>query len=144
MANSTSMQIFMVSLVVDDYDSAIEHYTKDWGFELLEDSLMDGGKRWVRVAPPGSSCCLLLAQARDSTQRAVIGQQAGGRVFLFMHVSDLQKQVQHLADFDGDGNVDYFQGDLGFADDFIAWGNGSTIEFDNFYSFDGFTPQDVE
>ncbi|MGA0907474.1 MAG: hypothetical protein ACO3S7_15750 [bacterium] len=54
MANSTSMQIFMVSLVVDDYDSAIEHYTKDWGFELLEDSLMDGGKRWVRVAPPGS------------------------------------------------------------------------------------------
>ena len=49
-----------------------------------------------------------------------------------------------LADFDGDGNVDYFQGDLGFADDFIAWGNGSTIEFDNFYSFDGFTPQDVE
>jgi len=96
MANSTSMQIFMVSLVIDDYDSAIEHYTKDWGFELLEDSLMEGGKRWVRVAPPGSSCCLLLAQARDSTQRAVIGQQAGGRVFLFMHVSDLPKQIQHL------------------------------------------------
>ena len=96
MANSTSMQIFMVSLVVDDYDSAIEHYTKDWGFELLEDSPMDGGKRWVRVAPPGSSCCLLLAQARDSAQRAVIGQQAGGRVFLFIHVSDLQKQVQHF------------------------------------------------
>ena len=96
MANSSSMQIFMVSLVVDDYDSAIEHYTKDWGFELLEDSPMDGGKRWVRVAPPGSSCCLLLAQAKDFIQRAVIGQQAGGRVFLFMHVSDLQKQVQHL------------------------------------------------
>ena len=96
MANSSSMQIFMVSLVVDDYDSAIEHYTKDWGFELLEDSPMDGGKRWVRVAPPGSSCCLLLAQARDSAQRAVIGQQAGGRVFLFIHVSDLQKQVQHF------------------------------------------------
>ncbi len=98
MANSTTMQIFMVSLVVDDYDSAIEHYTKDWGFELLEDSLMEGGKRWVRVAPPGSSCCLLLAQAKDSIQRAVIGQQAGGRVFLFMHVSDLQKQVQRLVD----------------------------------------------
>jgi uncharacterized glyoxalase superfamily protein PhnB len=96
MAYSTTMQIFMVSLVVDDYDSAIEHYTKDWGFELLEDSLMEGGKRWVRVAPPGSSCCLLLAQAKDSIQRAVIGQQAGGRVFLFMHVSDLQKQVQRL------------------------------------------------
>jgi uncharacterized glyoxalase superfamily protein PhnB len=96
MAYSTTMQIFMVSLVVDDYDSAIEHYTKDWGFELLEDSLMEGGKRWVRVAPPGSSCCLLLAQAKDSIQRAVIGQQAGGRVFLFMHVSDLQKQVQHF------------------------------------------------
>ena len=92
------MQIFMVTLVVDDYDSAIEHYTKDWGFELLEDSLMEGGKRWVRVAPPGSSCCLLLAQAKDSIQRAVIGQQAGGRVFLFMHVSDLQKQFQHLVD----------------------------------------------
>lgn len=45
MANSTSMQIFMVSLLIDDYDSAIEHYTKDWGFELLEDSLMEGGKR---------------------------------------------------------------------------------------------------
>ena len=49
-----------------------------------------------------------------------------------------------LADFDGDGNIDYFQGDHGYADDFIAWGNGSTIEFDNFYSFDGFTPQDVD
>ena len=49
-----------------------------------------------------------------------------------------------LGDFDGDGNVDYFQGDLGFADDFVAWGNGKTIDFNNWYSFDGFTTDDLE
>ena len=89
-------QIFMISLVVDDYDSAIDHYTQDWGFELLEDSLNKEGKRWVRVAPPGSECCLLLAQAKDSKQVSIIGQQAGGRVLLFMHVSNLQLEVQRL------------------------------------------------
>ena len=53
-------------------------------------------KRWVRVAPPGSPCCLLLAQAKDPKQVSAIGQQTGGRVFLFMHVSDLQREVERL------------------------------------------------
>ena len=91
-----SKRIFMVSLVVDAYDTAIEHYTKDWGFDLLEDSRQGNGKRWVRVAPPGSQCCLLLAQAKDPKQVSAIGQQTGGRVFLFMHVSDLQREVERL------------------------------------------------
>jgi len=60
-----SKRILMVSLVVDAYETAIAHYTKDWGFELLEDSPIGNEKRWVRVAPPGSQWCLLLAQAKD-------------------------------------------------------------------------------
>ncbi|MDP5067712.1 MAG: VOC family protein, partial [Schleiferiaceae bacterium] len=89
---------FMVAVVVPDYDEAIAHYTQAWGFVLLEDSVRTPEKRWVRVAPPGSPCALLLAKATTPAQEAAIGQQAGGRVFLFMHCEDLDADVARLAE----------------------------------------------
>jgi uncharacterized glyoxalase superfamily protein PhnB len=86
----------MVAIVVPDYDEAIRHYTEAWGFDLLEDSVQSPEKRWVRVAPPGSSCALLLAKAATPEQEAAIGRQTGGRVFLFMHCADLAADVARL------------------------------------------------
>lgn len=60
----------MVAVVVPDYDEAIAHYTQAWGFELLEDSVRTPEKRWVRVAPPGSPCALLLAKAATPRPRS--------------------------------------------------------------------------
>lgn len=79
----------LITLVVDDYDAAIAHYTGDLGFVLLEDTDLGGGKRWVRVAPRGShETGLLLAQASDDDQRARIGDQTGGRVGFFLQTDD--------------------------------------------------------
>lgn len=77
------------------------------------------------------------------TPRIVLTDEARDRLNLQHHWDRLGATLL-LADFDGDGNVDYFQGDHGYADDFIAWGNGSTINFNDFYSFDGFTPNDLQ
>lgn len=88
----TGMQrIGQLSLVVEDYDQAIAFYTDKLGFELLEDTDLGGGKRWVRVAPPGSDCGLLLARAVNEQQRAAIGNQTGGRVFLFLYTDNFQR-----------------------------------------------------
>jgi catechol 2,3-dioxygenase-like lactoylglutathione lyase family enzyme len=79
----------LITLVVDDYDTAIAHYTGVLGFELLEDSDRGNGKRWVRVAPRGSTGTgLLLAQASDDAQHARIGDQTGGRVGFFLQTDD--------------------------------------------------------
>ncbi|MDR6839754.1 VOC family protein [Pseudoxanthomonas sacheonensis] len=79
----------LITLVVDDYDQAIAHYTGALGFELLEDTDLGNGKRWVRVAPQGSNeSGLLLAKASDDTQRARIGDQTGGRVGFFLQTDD--------------------------------------------------------
>lgn len=80
------------ALVIRDYDEAIAYYTDILGFELLEDTPLGGGKRWVRVTPRSADnypkTSLLLAQASNDTQRAAIGNQTGGRVFLFLHTDD--------------------------------------------------------
>jgi catechol 2,3-dioxygenase-like lactoylglutathione lyase family enzyme len=78
-----------VSFLVRDYDEAIAYFIGALGFTLLEDVARGGGKRWVRVAPPGGSgCALLLARAAGAEQVAAIGRQAGGRVFLFLETAD--------------------------------------------------------
>ncbi len=64
-------------------------YTEKLGFELLEDTTLSETKRWVRVAPPGSNASLLLGKAASPEQEQAIGNQTGGRVFLFMHTDDL-------------------------------------------------------
>lgn len=78
-----------ITLVVADYDEAIAWYADKLGFELLEDAPRESGKRWVRVAPPGSAgTALLLAQAANDAQRSRVGNQTGGRVGFFLHTDD--------------------------------------------------------
>ena len=86
-----------ITLVVDDYDKAIEFYTRKLHFDLVEDTVLDETKRWVRISPKGSSgCCLLLAKAADEEQISRIGNQTGGRVFLFLYTDDFQRDFQNL------------------------------------------------
>ncbi len=85
----------LVALLVDDYDTAIAYYTGALGFALLEDSDRGGGKRWVRVAPPGSGgTALLLAKASDDAQRAQVGNQHGGRVGWFLQTDDFWRDYR--------------------------------------------------
>lgn len=81
----------LVTVVVDDYDRAIAFYVGALGFELREDTLLAGGKRWVVVAPAGAATGLLLARAADERQRRAIGDQGGGRVFLFLQTDDFAR-----------------------------------------------------
>ena len=91
--------LFQIALVVDDYDEAIAFYTKKLSFDLLEDTILSESKRWVRVAPKGSNgCCLLLAKAADDLQKSRVGNQTGGRVFLFLETDDIQRDYQNLKD----------------------------------------------
>lgn len=83
-----SQNIAALTLLVRDYDEAIAYYTEKLGFVLLEDIPLGAGKRWVRVAPKGSETALFLAQASTEEQKAHIGNQTGGRVFLFLHTDD--------------------------------------------------------
>ena len=80
-----NQQIVHIALVVDDYDEAIKFYTEKLDFTLVEDTPQSETKRWVLVAPKGlGGCCILLAKAVGDEQRSRIGNQTGGRVFLFL------------------------------------------------------------
>ncbi len=85
-----------VSLVVDDYDRAIDFYVHTLGFRLIEDTpIPEQNKRWVLVAPPGATeTQLLLARAVGPEQSARVGDQTGGRVFLFLHTDDFWRDYQ--------------------------------------------------
>jgi uncharacterized glyoxalase superfamily protein PhnB len=86
-----------VSLVVNDYDEAIEFYTRKLSFTLLEDTRMSETKRWVVIAPPGSTgCTLLLAKAANDSQKAAVGNQTGGRVFLFLHTDNFDRDYNQM------------------------------------------------
>jgi catechol 2,3-dioxygenase-like lactoylglutathione lyase family enzyme len=86
-----------IALVVSDYDEAIDFYTNKLQFDLLEDTPLSETKRWVRVRPKGSEGCgLLLAKAANEEQAARVGNQTGGRVFLFLHTDDLDRDYQNL------------------------------------------------
>lgn len=90
-------RIAALTLVVRDYDEAIAFYRAALRFTLLEDTPLGGGKRWVRMAPAGSTGpALLLAQAATPEQRAHIGDQTGGRVFLFLHTDDFWGDYNHM------------------------------------------------
>ncbi len=81
-----------VTLVVPDYDAAISFYTEVLSFTLAQDIDLGGGKRWVRVTPPGSDgSSLLLAKAVDENQTASIGNQTGGRVGFFLETDDFRR-----------------------------------------------------
>lgn len=84
--------IASIALLVDDYDEAIAFYVESLGFELVEDTPLGAGKRWVLVAPPGGSGTrLLLARADGDAQAARVGDQTGGRVFLFLQTDDFRR-----------------------------------------------------
>jgi catechol 2,3-dioxygenase-like lactoylglutathione lyase family enzyme len=88
-----------IALLVDDYDKAIEFYTKKLQFTLLEDKALSQNKRWVLVSPSGKKgCSLLLAKAATKAQQDAIGNQTGGRVFLFLYTGNFQKDYQNLLD----------------------------------------------
>jgi catechol 2,3-dioxygenase-like lactoylglutathione lyase family enzyme len=81
----------LVSLLVADYDEAISFFTRALNFELCEDTPLGGAKRWVVVRPAGGGCGLLLARADGPPQLARIGDQTGGRVFLFLETDDFER-----------------------------------------------------
>ncbi len=89
--------ISAVALLVGDYDEAIDFYCDKLGFELIEDSELAPGKRWVLVAPPGSrETRLLLAKADGEGQTARIGDQTGGRVGLFLQTDDFYRDYEKM------------------------------------------------
>lgn len=84
-----NQRIAHIALVVKDYDEAIQFYTEKLDFQLLEDTKIDELKRWVVIAPPGAKeCYLLLAKAANQQQLESVGNQSGGRVFLFLFTDD--------------------------------------------------------
>ena len=90
-------ELALTTLVVRDYDDAIAFYTGALGFELREDTPLGGGKRWVVVAPAGSTGGgLLLAEAADTPQRARVGDQTGGRVAFFLHTDDFARDHDRM------------------------------------------------
>lgn len=90
-----------MALVVDDYDEAIEFYTQKLHFHLIEDTRLSDVKRWVLVSPQASGGCrLLLAKAASEEQRSRVGNQTGGRVFLFLFTDDFERDYQNLLDHD--------------------------------------------
>jgi len=92
-------QIAHIALVVDDYDEAIKFYTEKLNFTLLEDTVLSETKRWVLVAPTGSEeCCLLLAKGVGDEQRSRIGNQTGGRVFLFLKTDNFWRDYKAMLD----------------------------------------------
>lgn len=94
-----NQSLAQVALVVDNYDEAIHYYTKKLRFELIEDTQLSETKRWVIIAPPGSDGCrLLLAQASNNEQKSRVGNQTGGRVFLFLHTDDFDADHKNLID----------------------------------------------
>ncbi len=96
-----NQRIAHIALVVADYDDAIAFYTQKLHFDLIEDTRLSDSKRWVIVRPKGEgACALLLAKAANEVQQSRIGNQTGGRVFLFLHTDDFKRDYQNLLDHD--------------------------------------------
>lgn len=93
------MKIAQIAYLVNNYDEAIDYFTRCLRFTLVEDTPLSEGKRWVRVAPSGSvGTELLLAEAVNTEQKAHIGNQTGGRVFLFLQTDDFSAEYQYMKD----------------------------------------------
>ena len=89
-------RLAQIALIVKDYDEAINFYVNKLGFTVVEDTVLSNVKRWVKIAPAGSNeCCLLLAKATDDQQASRIGNQTGGRVFLFLNTDDFWRDYHH-------------------------------------------------
>jgi catechol 2,3-dioxygenase-like lactoylglutathione lyase family enzyme len=92
-----NQRLMHIALVVADYDEAIDWYTQKLSFKLIEDTRLSEVKRWVLIQPPGEgSCQLLLAKAATEVQISRVGNQTGGRVFLFLHTDDFERDHENL------------------------------------------------
>ena len=89
-------EITAVALVVRDYDEALAFFTGCLRFAVVEDAPLAGGKRWVVVRPPGGGTALLLARAANPEQAARVGDQTGGRVFLFLRTDDFWRDYRDM------------------------------------------------
>jgi catechol 2,3-dioxygenase-like lactoylglutathione lyase family enzyme len=90
-------KIAHIALIVNDYDEAIRFYTEKLNFNLIEDTVLSETKRWVIVAPPNSSeCSLLMAKADNEEQKNRVGNQTGGRVFLFLHTDNFERDYKNM------------------------------------------------
>jgi catechol 2,3-dioxygenase-like lactoylglutathione lyase family enzyme len=88
-----------ITLLANDYDEAIKFYTEVLHFTLIEDKVMSATKRWVMIAPPGSTgTTILLAKAASEEQQSRVGNQTGGRVFLFLYTNDIESDYKNLID----------------------------------------------
>ena len=86
-----------IALIVADYDEAIQFYTQKLNLDLVEDTTLGETKRWVLVRPKGATeCCLLLAKAADDEQKSRVGNQTGGRVFLFLYTDDFWRDYSEM------------------------------------------------
>jgi len=86
-----------IALIVADYDEAIQFYTQKLNLGLVEDTTLGETKRWVLVRPKGATeCCLLLAKAADDEQKSRVGNQTGGRVFLFLYTDDFWRDYSEM------------------------------------------------
>jgi len=111
----------MITVVVDDYDAAIDYYTTALGFTLIEDTKMSETKRWVVVAPDANQgAALLLAQAASPEQSAAIGNQSGGRVMFFLYTDnfdrDYARMAEHNVSFTEEPRLEDFGKVVVFAD----------------------------
>lgn len=91
-------KIVHMALVVADYDESIKFYTEKLDFELIEDTRLSETKRWVRVAPKGGETQLLLAKGVGEEQQSRIGNQTGGRVFLFLQTDDFWRDYNNYVE----------------------------------------------
>ncbi len=111
----------MITIVVDNYDEAIEYYTTALGFDLIEDTKMSATKRWVVIAPDRTTGAqLLIAEATSDDQRAAIGNQTGGRVGFFLYTDDFDRDYarmqQHNVAFTEEPRHEEFGKVIVFAD----------------------------
>lgn len=124
-----------IAIIVDDYDKAIEFYTQKLHFILLEDLALSDTKRWVLVKPQGASeCSILLAKAATEEQKSRIGNQTGGRVFLFLSTDNFRRDYKNLLDnnvkivrepsVEAYGTVAVFEDLYGNLWDLIEYGKG--------------------
>lgn len=126
----------LVSLVVEDYDEAVEFFVGKLGFELLEDTRLTEEKRWVRIAPRNAGhpgCAVLLAKANNDAQRLAIGHQAGGRVFLFLQTDNFERDYSR-----------YRQAGVVFREEPRNEAYGRVVVFEDLYGnpWDLFEPKD--
>lgn len=92
-----TQSLALVTIVVRDYDEAVAYFTEKLQFDLVEDTPLGAGKRWVVVRPRGSrGTSLLLARASTPEQAAQVGRQTGGRVFLFLHADDFWRDYRAM------------------------------------------------